>query len=65
MAVLRNCRYVTPFTSEELRMLAALWIVAHEAADKVERDKTMQSFTLEEYQMLIDDPEGQSHDIYP
>lgn len=64
MAVLRNCREVKIFSSAELRMLAALWIVAHEAADKVERDKTMQSFTLEEYQLLLDDSEGQSHDIY-
>ena len=65
MAVLRNCREVTPFTNTELRMLAALWFVAHEAADKVERDMTMQRFVLEEYRELMEDPEGQSTDILP
>jgi hypothetical protein len=64
MGVLRDCRIMKVFDTNELRMLAALWIVAHEAADKVERDKTMQSFTLEEYQELMNDPEGQSRDIY-
>jgi hypothetical protein len=63
--VLRDCRLMKVFTTNELRMLAALWIVAHEAGDKVERDKTMQCFTLEEYQVLMEDSEGQSsHDIY-
>jgi hypothetical protein len=63
MGVLADCRLVKAFTSTELRMVASLWIVAHECADKVERDKTMQMFTLEEYRELMDDSEGQSHDM--